>query len=79
MTIHQYLKSLSLNPNEIEALVEAYELTLKALGLTSRDDAIAEIVTKTLIEVSRSSIRDPVQLSQLVMERFGLSRVAVAV
>ena len=69
MTIHLYLKSLSLDPDEIQ--FEAYDITLKALGLTSRDDPITEVVAKKIVEVSRTGVRDPVQLSRLEMEKFG--------
>lgn len=71
MAIHQYLKNISLNADEPECLVEAFGITLKSLGLTNRDNPITEVVAKKVFEVSKTGVRDPIQLSKLVLETFG--------
>jgi hypothetical protein len=74
MAIHQYLKNISLNADETECLVKAFGITLKSLGLTNRDDPITEVVAEKVFEVSKTGVRDPIQLSKLVLETFGPSR-----
>jgi hypothetical protein len=68
MAIHQYLKNISLNADEAECLVEAFAITLKSLRLS--DDPITEMVARKVFEVSKIGVRDPIQLSKLVLETF---------
>ena len=68
MAIHQYLKNISLNADEAECLVEAFAITLKSLRLS--DDQITEMVARKVFEVSKIGVRDPIQLSKLVLETF---------
>jgi hypothetical protein len=68
MATHQYLKNISLNADEAECLVEAFAITLKSLRLS--DDPITEMVARKVFEVSKIGVRDPIQLSKLVLETF---------
>jgi hypothetical protein len=70
MAIHQYLKNISLNADEAECLVEAFAITLKSLRLSNRDDPITEMVARKVFEVSKIGVRDPIQLSKLVLKTF---------
>jgi hypothetical protein len=70
MTIHRLLQNTPLEPEDIERLVTAYEQTLRALDLTERDDPLTQAVAKKIIEIGQSGIRDPEQISQLVIRAF---------
>lgn len=68
MTIHRLLKSAALGPEEIERLVTAYELTLRALGLKGRSDPITQLVAEKIIEVGRFGIGDPAEISKAALK-----------
>ena len=70
MTIHRLLQNTPLEPEDIERLVTAYEQTLRALDLKERDDPLTQAVAKKIIEIGQSGIRDPEQISQLVIRAF---------
>ena len=64
---------ISLGPEEVGRLKEAYMGALLALHLLDRDDPLAEIVVaKKIIEVSQTGINDPVQICQLAIQALGL-------
>jgi hypothetical protein len=64
---------ISLGPEEIGRLKEAYMGALLVLHLLDRDDPVAEIVVaKKIIEVSQTGINDPVQICQLAIQALGL-------
>lgn len=71
MAIYRILQYAPLGPEEIARFVEAYEATLKRLGLTNRSDPITEVVAKKIVEFGQSGIRDPQQLSQLTVQALG--------
>jgi len=68
MTIHRLLQNVPLGPEDIDRLVTAYEQTLRALGLSDRNDPLTEIVAKKIIEIGQTGIRDPVQISKQAIE-----------
>jgi hypothetical protein len=68
MSISQLLMDININlgPEEIELLEGAYNRTLQALHLVGRDDPIAEMIAKKIIEIWASGVRDPaVAIKQL--------------
>ena len=75
MTIHGLLKTTTFGPEEIERLVTAYEQTLLALGLTSRNDAITQLVAEKIIAAGRLGIEDAAEISKLVLTELGASAV----
>ena len=63
---------ISLGPEEIGRLKEAYMRALLVLHLLDRDDPLAEIVVaKKIIEVSQTGINDPMQICQLAIQALG--------
>jgi hypothetical protein len=52
----------SFGPDEIAALVAAYEDTLAELGLVNRDDPATLLIAKTIIEAAKAGERDPQRL-----------------
>ena len=67
MTIHRLFQKTALQPEDIDRLVDAYQRTLRALGLKDRDDPLTQAVAKKIIEIGRSGIRDPKQISELAL------------
>jgi hypothetical protein len=62
------LRTLSLNPEELEKLSIAYEDALGALQLSSRNDPITTIIAQRIIEAAKKGERDPAQLCALAIK-----------
>lgn len=71
MAIYRILQNTPFGPDEITRLVTAYEQTLKALGLTDRNDPITELVARKIIEISQTGVRDPQLLARRAIEDLG--------
>lgn len=71
MPIHQLLANTPLRPEEIDVLVKAYEDTLRGLHLVDRDDPIAKIVAKKVIEIAHGGLRDPAQICAQAIKELG--------
>ena len=67
MTIYRLLANTTFGPEEIERLVQAYEQTLRALGLKDRSDPITQLVAEKVIAVGRLGIEDPAEISKVVL------------
>jgi hypothetical protein len=72
MSINRWIEHSSLGPEEVGRLNLAYETTLRALYLDNREDHIAEIVAKKIIEVGLSGLRDPAQISSRALKELGI-------
>ena len=72
MTVHPLFERLSVEPDEISRLAEAYKLTLEALRLHDRDDAMTRIVARAIIEISQTGVEDPAELSRLAIKQVGI-------
>jgi hypothetical protein len=73
MTIHRLLQNSAFAPEDIAALVAAYDECLRTLKLRDRSDPITEIVAKKIIEIAQTGIRDSAQLGRLALQEIGLS------
>ena len=67
MTVHQLFEKTALQPEDIERLVDAHQRTLRALGLKDNDDPLTQAVAKKIIDIDRSGVRDPHQISELAL------------
>jgi hypothetical protein len=72
MPIRRLLENSSTPPEEISRLVAAYELTLGALHLVDRNDPIAEIVARKVIEIGKRG-GDALQISDLAVKELAVS------
>ena len=72
MTINRLLARSLLRPEEIRLLNDAYKRALRALHLVDRNDPLAEIVAKKIVEVSKAGNSDPAQISRLALKELGL-------
>jgi hypothetical protein len=71
MPIYRLLQNMPLGPEEIANLASAYERALKGLGLVDRNDPVAELVAKKIIDIAQRGARDPEQIAQLAMKELG--------
>ena len=71
MTIRRLLKANRLaGLQEVEQrLNRAYRDVLRSLYLVDRNDPVAEIVAKTVIEIGASGVRDPSEISKVAVKR----------
>jgi hypothetical protein len=72
MSIYRLIQNTPLGPDEIERLVAAYQITLRTLCLTDRDDPVTQIVARKVFEIAQTGIEDPAQISKLAITRLGL-------
>ena len=71
MAIYKLLQNTPLGPEEISRLVSAYEQTLKSLGLKDRSDPVTQMVAKIIIDIGKTGIEDPEQISKLALKKLG--------
>jgi hypothetical protein len=72
MAIYRLLQNSPLGPEEIAILTDAYERTLRKLGLVDRSDPITELVAKKIIEMAQRGVREAQQLSDMTMKELGV-------
>jgi hypothetical protein len=73
MPIRRLLRDNSVfGPDEIQSMADAYENSLRDLGLTNRDDPLTELVAKQIIEIARMGERDPRRMSERAIEQLGI-------
>ena len=71
MAIYKLIQNYAFEPKDIERLVAAYELTLRALRLKDRDDPITQLVAEKIIAIGRLEIEDPAEISDLALKELG--------
>ncbi len=76
MAIYRLIQNTVFEPKDIERLVAAYELTLRALRLKDRDDPITQLVAGKIIAIGRLGIEDPAEISKLALTEWGCDRAA---
>ena len=72
MPIYRLLQNSPLGPEEITMLTQAYEATLRKLGLVDRNDPITEIIARKVIELGQRGVRQPEQLVDLTIKELGV-------
>ena len=71
--IHRLLQNMPMEPEEISRLATAYEQALRSIGLVDRDDPLAEMVAKKIIEIGQTGVRDPADITTaLAMKELGV-------
>jgi hypothetical protein len=72
MPIYRLLQNSPLGPEQITVLTEAYESTLRQLKVVDRNDPIAEILAKKIIELGQRGVSQAEQLIELAMKELGI-------
>jgi hypothetical protein len=72
MPINRLLKDSKLTPEDIARLTKAYTYALRSLSLVDRDDPLAEIVARKVIEIG-ASVHDPTEIAKMALQRLRIS------
>jgi hypothetical protein len=72
MPIYRLLQNQPIGPEETSRLVAAYEQALRGIGLVDRNDPLAEIVAKKVIEIAQSGVRDPTDIAARAIVELGV-------
>jgi hypothetical protein len=64
--------------DQIEAMTAAYEGALIDLRVTNRDDPITELITKPIVNVTATAVRDPVLIKERAINALGVRRPTAA-
>jgi hypothetical protein len=59
-------KGAAFTPEDLTAIVAAYESTLKRLGISDRKGPMALLIAKTTLELAKEGERDAKRLSEMV-------------
>jgi hypothetical protein len=74
MAIYRLIASKSFGPDEIEAMIAAYESALVEMRLTNRDDPLTEDVAKAIVNVTATGERAPERIRDRALNALGLSK-----
>jgi hypothetical protein len=70
--LDRLVQRTALSAEEIGRLRKAYELALREIGVTDRDDPLSEKIAKEIVDAGQAGPADPAELSRLVVKRFGM-------
>jgi hypothetical protein len=78
MAIYRLIANGSFGPDEIEVMTAAYEGALIDLQLSDRNDPITELIAKSIVNVTATGERDPMQIKERAINALGVRRIAAA-
>ena len=76
MAIYRLIAIDTFGPDQIKAMVAAYEGALADLCLTDRDDPITELIAKSIVNVTATGERDPENIKERTLNALGVRRTA---
>ena len=68
MPIRAFIGRASFTPEQVAAMSEAFNAALVDIGLSDRQDPLAEIVARKVIEICRQGECDPKRLYELALK-----------
>ena len=72
MPINRLLANSKLRTDEIENLNSAFKQALRSLHLVDRDDPLAEIVARKIIEIGATGVRDAAEIAEIAVRPLGM-------
>jgi hypothetical protein len=63
---------MPMGPEDISRLTTAFEQALQIIGHVDRNDPLAEMVAKKIIEIGQTGVRDPTDISALAIKELGV-------
>ncbi|HLZ04695.1 MAG TPA: hypothetical protein VKR55_21425 [Bradyrhizobium sp.] len=72
MPINRLLADSKLGLDEIENLNLAFKRALRSLHLVDRNDPLAEIVARKIIEIGAKGIRDATEIAEIAVKQLDL-------
>src|SRR5262249_57688649 len=76
VTIHKLIANGSFGPDEIEVMKAAYEAALIDVGVTNPDEPIAELIAKSIVNVTATGERNPKEVMERALNALGVRRSA---
>jgi len=73
MPIYRLLQNMPIGPEEITRLTTAYEQALRAIGIVDRDDPLAELLAKKIVQVAQTGVREPADISAQAIKEIGIA------
>jgi DNA-binding NtrC family response regulator len=73
MAIYKILQNMAFDPERTDALVKAYEDSLRVLQLRDRSDPVTKLIAKTLIDLAQAGERDPDRLRAHALAVLGIT------
>ena len=73
MPIYRLLQNTTFEPEHVTLMTDAFEDVCRELRLAVREDALRDIVAKTIIECAQRGIRDPLELRQCARDAVKLA------
>jgi hypothetical protein len=67
----QETEGVVLSPEDVTAIVTAFDATLSKLGLVDRKDDMTVTVAKVILQVAKDGERDPTKLCERVLNILG--------
>ena len=74
MAIRRLIAAGSYEPEEIRAMVDAYDIALIVLRLTDKDDPITELLAKSIAAVVATGERKPGEIATKAIDALGIDR-----
>jgi hypothetical protein len=72
MPINRLLADSKLGSDEIENLNRAFKQALRSLHLVDRNDPLAEIVARKVIEIAATGVGDATEIADVAVKQLGL-------
>jgi len=72
MPINRLLANSKLRTDEIENLNSAFKQALRSLHIVDRDDPLAEIVARKIIEIGATGVRDAAEIAEIAVKQLGM-------
>jgi len=72
MPINRLLANSKLRIDEIENPNSAFKQALRSLHLVDRDDPLAEIVARKIIEIGATGVRDAAEIAEIAVKQLGM-------
>ena len=63
----RFIGDASFTPEAITAMTTAFDEARMALGLSDKEDALAQMVARKIVEIAKRGERDPKRLCELAL------------
>jgi len=74
MAIHRLIAAGCYEPEEIRAMIDAYEIALIVLRLTDKDDPVTKLLAKSIADVVATGERKPGEIATKAIDALGIKR-----
>ena len=63
----RFIAEAGFNPDTISAMTAAFDEARKELGLADKNDPLAQMVAREIVEIAKMGERDPTRICQLAL------------